>query len=352
MKVQPVLKLWQRWPALLYFSLTDQILRLHLRSRVGLRGLFKVNPGLPYGGLMDSKFDRYSIFRSCEYAIPTILIQNPRNTDLEMLRQYLRREGIDGPIVAKPNLDTSSQGVNKFETPNELHAFLEGQDIEYIIQPYVEYPLEFTIYYYRLPGESHGEILDVTERVLPKIRGNGRSTVRELLAEKGELGGVISSFKDNISDEALDHILGYNETLQLSIAAGSSQGVLFADSRSLITPELRQRIDSISVNVSGFYWGKFDVKAASYDDLAVGRKLKLIEVNGVKAELNYIYDRNCSYEEARKGVLWQIELLYEIANRNKPHPTSSLSSILLQLYGLALQTAKFKRTNKCKNFRS
>jgi hypothetical protein len=56
---------------------------------------------------------------------------------------------------------------------------------------------------------------------------------------------------------------------------------------------------------SGLDFGRFDLRVESEDDLTAGRKLKILEFNGVSAESAHVYDPDHSLSSARATLLEQ-----------------------------------------------
>jgi hypothetical protein len=68
--------------------------------------------------------------------------------------------------------------------------------------------------------------------------------------------------------------------------------------------------------VPHFYYGRYDIKAASVEDLKAGRNYYILEYNGSGAEPNHIYDAGLSLWEAYREILHHWKMLYEISKYN------------------------------------
>lgn len=321
-------KPWQRLhPLAIYAPLLPRLLWLSLRHQVGARGLFRVNPALKYGGAtIDSKFERYRLFQQCEYAIPTVLVEAGGQLQESMLSKLLAEHQIDMPVIVKPDLGFLSQGVFKHHTLSELTGFLKNRQDNYLIQPYLSEPLEYAVYYYRLPGEPCGVILDITERVLPYVMGDGRLSIAELIDCRSEWVHAARAIRRRYRGDT-KRVPRSGEKILLAEAARGAQGAFFVDSRHLKTLAIEKRINAM-VSVPGFFLGKFDFKVASEENLAEGEGLKLLEVNGVTSELNHIYDLRTTYREAHKAIAFQFTIMFEIAKRNKGQSAPPLLDVI------------------------
>lgn len=61
----------------------------------------------------------------------------------------------------------------------------------------------------------------------------------------------------------------------------------------------------------GFYFGRFDLRSASVDDLRAGR-FTIIELNGVTSEPTHIYDPGCSVLAAYRTLAASWSLAFAI----------------------------------------
>ena len=80
---------------------------------------------------------------------------------------------------------------------------------------------------------------------------------------------------------------------------------MFTDAHGLVTPALVTAVDRASQAMPGFYFGRFDLRSASVDDLRAGR-FTIIELNGVTSEPTHIYDPGCSVLAASWSLAFAI----------------------------------------------
>ena len=66
----------------------------------------------------------------------------------------------------------------------------------------------------------------------------------------------------------------------------------------------------------GFYFGRYDVRVPSEEDLRRGRAFKVIELNGATSEATHIYDPRYGVLAAWRTLFRQWRLLFEIAAAN------------------------------------
>jgi len=107
------------------------------------------------------------------------------------------------------------------------------------------------------------------------------------------------------------------ERVQLVEIGTHCRGAIFLDGGDTITPALEEVIDRIARNFDGFFFGRFDIRVPSREDLAAGRNLKIIELNGVTSEATHIYDPKLSLFEAYCVLFKQWRIAFEIGDRNR-----------------------------------
>ena len=111
-------------------------------------------------------------------------------------------------------------------------------------------------------------------------------------------------------------IVPAGESVQLGRVGAHSLGTLFLDGAYLVSGELLMAIEEIARPYKGFYFGRFDVKAANEKALQKGENLKVIEINGVTSEATHIYDPGNSLLYGWKTLMQQWDIAFQIASRN------------------------------------
>jgi hypothetical protein len=88
---------------------------------------------------------------------------------------------------------------------------------------------------------------------------------------------------------------------------------------------LLNKIDDIARGFHGFHFGRFDIRASSFEDLRRGDNFRIIELNGVTSESTNIYDPKFSLIDAYKILFRQWRIAFEIGEQNRSlgaEPTS------------------------------
>ena len=107
------------------------------------------------------------------------------------------------------------------------------------------------------------------------------------------------------------------EWVALTDVGTHCRGALFLDGGEHITEQLRTCIDRVSRGFEGFYFGRYDLRVRSEEDLRLGRNLKVIELNGVTSESTDIYDPKHGLWHAYRTLFEQWQIAFEIGARNR-----------------------------------
>ena len=106
------------------------------------------------------------------------------------------------------------------------------------------------------------------------------------------------------------------EKLVLDKIGNHCRGTAFYNGNHLINSALIHVFDVISATMDGVYFGRFDLKVKSLDDLYKGTNIRIMEFNGTTSEPAHIYDPGLSFWQAQKSILYNTHLVYKIARQN------------------------------------
>jgi membrane protein DedA with SNARE-associated domain len=311
---------WEFWPAWLFYApVALRYLQLSIRHR-SFTLPSAANPGIETGGLVgESKFaTQRELWRICpEFTAETWFLESGSfNERSSRLQQILAEGGPEFPFILKPDIGQRGMGVKLVRTPAEADAYLRATAAALVLQRYLPGPLEIGVFYYRFPNEAHGHIFSITEKIFPVLRGDGRYTVEELVWRDERARYVAGRYLKRFANRRSE-VLAAGETLRLVVAGNHAQGCIFVDGRRFATPELASRIDAISRQVPGFFFGRYDLRCASEEDLLAGRNFHIIELNGAAAEATSVYDARNSALDAYRTLFRQWSLAFEIGAANR-----------------------------------
>ena len=168
---------------------------------------------------------------------------------------------------------------------------------------------------FRYPNRELGEIFSITEKQFPFVSGDGRSTIEELILVDPRAVCLAEKYFEQ-NRNRLAEVPANRERVTIVDIGTHSRGAVFLDGGWMKTAELERRIDEICRGFDGFYFGRFDIRTPSLDDLQRGENFKIIELNGVTSESTNIYDPRYSLFDAYRMLFRQWRIAFEIAAEN------------------------------------
>ena len=309
---------WEFWP----FYVTNVVTFIY----VLYTGLFKyrrvtlftiTNPAItPDSGFIGER--KSAIFKGLQhkYVGRWQLVDGATDTArrLELLHSFMAAHRLDFPIVLKPDAGQRGLGVEICFDIEAARIWLEGTEWDYIMMEYLPGE-EFGVFYYRFPDQPRGHIFSINRKKLLHVVGDGKSTLEELILRDERAVCMAPTFFANLEPSLLD-IIPAGETRQLGKVGTHSRGSLFLDGSDLISDQLLDEIERIVDGYQGFYFGRFDFKTPSEEDLKAGKNIRVIELNGLTSEATHIYDPKNSILYAWKTLIKQWSIAFEIAEVN------------------------------------
>jgi hypothetical protein len=296
---------WEFWPMwAMYLPLLPYLLFLAAKHR-SLTLFTAANPGIPSSGLVgESKSQILGHLAKVPDAVGEFILvpagSSVRNDEF--------------PIVLKPDIGERGSGVAIVRSQQEANAYLRAATGDTIMQRYIP-GCEFGIYYVRYPDEPRGRVLHVTEKRFPSVKGDGHSSLRELILRDPRAVCIAAAYF-SVAKLPLGAVPAAAERVQLVEIGSHCRGAIFLDGSRLITPALTAAADRVSQAHPGFYLGRYDVRAESVEALQRG-EFRVIELNGVSAEATHIFDPAISLVVAYRVMRSHWRTAFEIGAINK-----------------------------------
>ena len=258
----------------------------------------------------------------------------PTATKVGLAHEFIANNALTFPVVLKPNHGQRGSGVVIVRSAAALTECLEQSLADTIVQEYVPGD-EFGVFYYRRPSEPDGHIFSITRKVFPSVVGDGHRTLERLILDDERAVCAARLYCERHKDH-LETVPPEGFNVPLTELGSHCRGALFLDGIGLLTPALTQRFDEIAKTFEGFFFGRFDVRAADgSDEFRAGRGFKILELNGVTSEATHIYHPGTPLAQAY-GVLrvqWRIAFDIGAENRKRgvvPTSPSRLCSLALE----------------------
>jgi membrane protein DedA with SNARE-associated domain len=325
---------WEFWSLpVFYFPVVIYILLLAVRFR-SLSVFADANPAIEAGGFVgESKSEIYEGLRKSEAAAPHLLVYAliPARIELaerlEIAESFLRENRFNFPVALKPNAGERGVDVFLVRTSEELKSRIGQAKADLIIQELAPGD-EFSVFYYRYPNEPRGQIFAITEKRFPAVVGDGKSSIETLILRDERAVALAKAYFER-NAKRLGEIPRAGETIPLIDIGTHSKGAIFLDGDWARTAPLENEIDRICLGFKGFYFGRFDLRAASAEEFRRG-VFKIIELNGVTSEATNIYDPRNSLLDAYRILFRQWRIAFEIGvqNRASGAPVTTLKDLV------------------------
>lgn len=303
---------WEYWPfGIVQGPFFIYWLWLSLKAR-SLFFFSASNPSILMGGMFGESKSQVLDLVPADVKPKTILVHLP--VSKEGVLDVMKENGFSFPVIFKPDLGERGWMVKRIFSEDDVDHYLTAIKIDFIVQELVDLPLEFGVFYVRLPEQEKGTVNSITAKDFLSVTGDGRQTVQQLILEKDRAKLQWESLRIAHSTE-LQTVIPSGEKKELVAIGNHCLGTTFLNGNHLITPQLNESFDRISKQIPGFYFGRFDLRCASVADLENG-KVKIVELNGCGAEPAHIYHPGASLFQAIKVLFIHWRNLYDISSQN------------------------------------
>jgi len=276
------------------------------------------NPGIVFGGFLGEN-KRHIYAQLPAGSFPKSIYITPRQSFTEA-EQRVVLGALSFPVVVKPDVGMMGLMFRKVESRQQLRQYHAAMKTDYIIQEYIDYPIEVSVFYYRIPGEQRGHISGFIRKEPMQVMGDGVTSLRELISKypraqfrKKELLAK--------HENKLDQVLHGNETFILSDALNLSRGGRLINLQHEKDAHLLDVFDKLSHHTN-FFYGRYDIKCRSVDDLKRGENFSILEFNGCGGEAHHVYS-GYSFLAACRILIQHWNILYKISQKNKINGTPS-----------------------------
>ena len=231
------------------------------------------------------------------------------------LRQLMRNAGLVFPVIAKPNLGLCGYGVRLVSNRCELQSYLASFPINEVVllQAYLPAEGEAGIFYARDPSTDQGRIIGLTLRYFPRVTGDGRQTLSELINADPRARRSLAS-KEHESNLDMLRVPNAGEVVRLSTIGSTRVGGLYRNGATHITEQLTRSIDAIARDMPNFHFGRFDVRFDSLYDLSAGMGFSIMEVNGAGSEAIQAWDPDIGLAAGFRIIFEKQEILFSIGS--------------------------------------
>lgn len=304
---------WETWPYLVkYIPLSPNWLWYCIRS--GSFWFFTPsNPTLSFGGFEgESKNEMYLQLPPGSYP-DSIFIS--RTLTFAEAQELVTSGNFKFPFAVKPDVGMMGFMFRKIENVEQFQKYHAAMHVDYILQHFIDYPLEVSVFYYRYPNEASGHITGFLKKEFLQVSGDGCSTLLELILQYPRVRFMVEEMKLK-HEKRLNDIIPEGERYCLSYALNLSRGGKLVSLAHEKDSRLLKVFDELSHYTKHFYYGRYDIKCLSIEDLKNGQNFSILEYNGSGAEPHHIYGDGNTLLQAYRIVLHHWNVLYKISKLN------------------------------------
>ena len=269
------------------------------------------NPAITAGGLVGEGkleyFDGMGPVALAATAAFCAVSTHKRHSTAE-LRQIMQDAGVSFPVIAKP--DPARETV--------------------VLQQYLPQEGEAGIFYIRDPQADTGRIIGLALRYFARVSGDGVHSIAQLMAADPRAQRSLQSAWHQPSYNP-SHIPRPGEVVRLATIGSTRVGGLYRDGQAHITPQLSCAIDAIARDMPAFYFGRFDVRFDSLQDLAAGRGFSIMEINGAGSEAIQAWDPDTDMVTGFRMIFKKQRILFAVGNAMRRKGFKPLGVVALAL---------------------
>lgn len=261
-----------------------------------------------------------------------ITLSISENAGIATVKNQMQQAGLGYPVIAKPDVGERGSLVEKIDHEQALTSYLLSVQEPVLIQEFIDYPIELGVLYHKKPGASGGQISSVVRKGFLQVVGDGNSTLKALLEREVRAAGRMSYLEKKLG-KAMKEVPQKGESILVEPIGNHCRGTAFYNGNELITSRLTGVFDRIAENIPGFYYGRFDLKVKSIDDLYRGENIKILELNGVSSEPAHVYDPEYTLLRAYRDIINHMNIICQIAriNHRLGHKRASIFSFAKDL---------------------
>lgn len=315
---------WEAWHYNIKYVLISPVWMWYsLRAR-SFYFFTPANPALTFGGFEGGpKKEIYDLLPKERYP-NSIYIDT--TWPLSQVLDMMQANHLEFPVAVKPNVGMMGLMFRKIDNIDELAVYHTTMTVTYIIQELITYPIEVSVFYHRSPGSLKGNITGFVHKEALEVTGDGTSTLQELM--KG-----LESLPSYKPDEwilkhrsRLQQVIAAGEVFKLAWVANLSRGGKMVNIEDEKDEKLLQVFDELSHYSGKLFYGRYDIKCTSVDDLKAGKNFSILEFNGTGAEPHHMYGNNNNLLQAFKIIMYHWRVMFNIAryHHKKGVPNKSL----------------------------
>jgi hypothetical protein len=247
------------------------------------------NPTIPTGGLVGENKADISRWIPSNYRPKNIVISS--SMPISAIKKAMDAAYLTFPVIIKPTVGARGLLVKKVDTADEIQEHLRHFPTEFLIEEYINYPIEAAVLYWRNPETNESGISSVTVKEFLSVIGVGYLPVQDLLMRNPR--GILQIERlEKERPDILNLIPELGEKVVVEQIGNHCKGTKFMNFNHIISPEMVAAYDKIQDDLPNCFVYRLDVKVPSVFDLQNGKNIKILEINGVGSDPAHVFDPN------------------------------------------------------------
>ncbi len=301
---------WEYWPfGVLYFPVYFYFTWLIIRCR-SFFFFTAANPKIDFGGMLGERKKEIFDLIPQHYLPQFSLISAGDLGAADKAAKTLKF-----PLICKPDIGERGNLVEVIDSTDALNNYVSKCPVPFLMQEFVEYPIELGVFYIKIPGQEKGRITSIVQKDFLHVIGDGTSCIKKLL-EQSTRAILQLDFDHPRFTEKLKTVPQKGEKVVVEPIGNHCRGTQFMDQTRQITPALNEAFNTLADEIEGFYFGRFDLRCASFADLERLENFKILELNGAGAEPGHIYQPGFSLWKGYQSILWHLNQLAKVSRAN------------------------------------
>ena len=251
----------------------------------------------------------------------TIILPEGRSPD--QLQCLMEQNGLNFPVIAKPDRGMRGKGIQKIDSLEELANF-NCEGFTYLLQEFKDYKQEVGLFMFKHPETDQWILSSAMQREFPYVTGDGQSTLEQLIRKKPRTFLQLERWRTE-GKLPLKDIIEKGEKIILDKIGNHRLGTKFMDRQNKISPKLEAAMGKVCEQIEGLEYCRLDIVFNSWEQLASLKDLSIIEINGANSEPAHVYDPSHSIFYAWKNLLYHFRMQYYIARKAEKRGEKALS---------------------------
>ena len=306
-----VLTHWEVWHYNVKYALISPVwIWYSLRAR-SFYFFTPANPTLTFGGFEGGpKKEIYDHLPKHTY--PNSIYIEP-SWPLNRVKDRMVESQLIFPVAVKPNVGMMGLMFRKIDNVDDLAVYHQTMTVTYILQELINYPIEVSVFYHRSPDSLKGTITGFVRKEALEVTGDGTSTLQQLMKALESR----PSFKPHEWKKKhrlrLQQVIPAGKIFKLAWVANLSRGGKMVNIEDQKNEKLLKVFDDLSLYSNNLYYGRYDIKCTSVEDLKEGKNFSILEFNGTGAEPHHMYGNGNNLFQAFKIIGYHWRVLFNIA---------------------------------------